>query len=376
MGYDLLHGADFGVSYNMQKRFLCSIFLNMSFFRRFMHQKQKKCVVFIVMALFSLAPMRAIDFDVKTPDIWVGFVGTSKDDPDVVTLHRALALKKVHGIILFGRNIVNPHQVRSLVSFLTKNNGNIPVAIDQEGGTVRRLKEDKGFLACGAMRAAADYQGNALDISTIHEAAAKEMKDVGITVVFGPVADTNINPHCPVIGARDRSFSDQPNQVIHCCNAVISAYEKYGLMACLKHVPGHGSSVIDSHKGLTDVTSTWSKQELEPFIQCFKAHPKTAMMMSHVILRTQDPQFPASMSKKIVDFLHNQLRQSGVSQKPLLISDAYDMKAICDFYTPRQFLNQCGAAGLDVVLFYCADAFNAKYASLADFLNKELDIVV
>jgi beta-N-acetylhexosaminidase len=349
----------------------------MPFLHRFAHQKQKK-VLFFIAALALLAVMTAIVYKsgVKKPDIWVGFVGTSKDDPDVVTLHRALALKKVHGIILFGRNIVSPDQVRSLVSFLTQNNRHIPVAIDQEGGTVRRLEENKGFVACGAMPAAADYQGNALDISTIHEAAAKEMKDVGITVVFGPVADTNINPHCPVIGARDRSFSDQPNQVIHCCNAVIAAYEKYGLMACLKHVPGHGSSVVDSHKGLTDVTSTWSKQELEPFVQCFKAHPKTAMMMSHVILRTQDPQFPASMSKKIVDFLHNQLRQSGVSQKPLLISDAYDMKAICDFYTPRQFLNQCGAAGLDVVLFYCANEFTAKYPSLSDFLKKELDIVV
>jgi hypothetical protein len=59
-----------------------------------------------------------------------------------------------------------------------------------------------------------------------------------------------------------------------------------------------------------------------------------------------------------------------------LISDAYDMKAICDFYTPRQFLNQCGAAGLDVVLFYCANDFIAKYPSLADFLKKELDIVI
>ena len=342
----------------------------------FAHQKQKK-VFFFIAGLALLALMTAIVYKsgVKTPDIWVGFVGTSKDDPDVVTLHRALALKKVNGIILFGHNIVNPDQVRSLISFLTKNNRNIPVAIDQEGGKIRRLEAGKGFLACGAMRAAADYYGNVLDIKTIHEAAAREMHDLGITVVFGPVADTNINPRCPVIGALDRSFSDQPNQVIHCCNAVISAYEKYGLMACLKHAPGHGSSVIDSHKGLTDVTSTWGRQELEPFIQCFKANPKTAMMMSHVMLRTQDPQFPASMSKKIVDFLHNQLRQSGVSHKPLLISDGYDMKAICDFYTPRQFLNQCGVAGLDVVLFYCDNDFTAKYPSLADFLKKELDIV-
>ncbi len=350
----------------------------MSFFHHFMHQKQNARLVFVV-ALVVLAMMTAMAYklySVKTPDIWVGFVGIGKDDPDVRALRQLLALKKVHGVILFDRNIVNPHQVRSLVSFLTQNNRNIPIAIDQEGGKVRRLKEDKGFLACGAMRAAADYHSHAQDISTIHQAAAKEMSDIGINVVFGPVADTNINPHCPIIGARGRSFSDQPQQVIQCCNAVIAAYEKYGLMAVLKHVPGHGSSVTDSHKGLTDVTPTWSPPELEPFVQCFKAHPKTAMMMSHVMLRTQDSKFPASMSKKIVDFLGNALRRSGVWQKPLLISDAYDMKAICDFYTPRQFLNHCGGAGIDAALFYCADAFIAKYASLADFLKKELDIVV
>ncbi len=343
---------------------------------RSVFQEYKKIFVFIATILIAFACLFWKNYGVKTPDIWVGFVGTSEKDPDVAVLQRALALKKVHGIILFGRNIVNPNQVRSLVSFLTRNNRHIPVAIDQEGGKVRRLKENNGFLACGAMRAAADYQGNVLDIQTIHEAAAKEMSDLGITMVFGPVADTNSNPRCPVIGALGRSFSDQPNQVTHCCNAVITAYEKYGLMACLKHVPGHGSSLEDSHKGLTDVTFTWDKKELAPFIQCFKAHPKVAMMMSHVMLRTKDGKFPASMSKKVVDFLRKELLHSGVSQKPLLISDAYDMKAICDVYTPKQFLKQCGVAGLDVVLFYCADAFNTKYASLADFLNKELGIVV
>jgi hypothetical protein len=98
------------------------------------------------------------------PAIWVGFVGTSKTDPDVIALRQLLALKKVHGIILFDRNIKNPDQLRSLVSFLTQNNPNIPVAIDQEGGKVARLKAHKGFVACGAMRAAADYRGNVLEI--------------------------------------------------------------------------------------------------------------------------------------------------------------------------------------------------------------------
>ncbi len=308
------------------------------------------------------------------PAIWVGFVGTSKTDPDVIALRQLLALKKVHGIILFDRNIKNPDQLRSLVSFLTQNNPNIPVAIDQEGGKIARLKAHKGFVACGAMRAAADYRGNVLEIVTIAQAAAREMRNVGITVVFGPVADTNINPHCPIIGALGRSFSDQSEQVIRCCNAVIAAYATQGVMACLKHAPGHGSASSDSHKGLTDVTFTWRNQELDPFIQCFKAHPKTAIMMSHVMLCTLDPKYPASMSKTIVDFLRKEMLRSGISQKPLLISDAYDMKAICDFYTPRQFLKQCGAAGLDVVLFYCDDQYIKTFPSLVGFLKQELDM--
>jgi len=245
IGHGLVDSTDFGVTYNMRKHFLCSMFLNMSFLHRVMHQKQKKCIFLIVMVLFPLALIKAIGCGVKTPKIWVGFNGTSEKDDDVVMLQRALALKKVHGIILFGRNIVNPHQVRSLVLFLTKNNDNIPVAIDQEGGTVKRLATNKGFVASGAMPAAADYHGNVSNIQTVHQAAAKEMRGVGITVVFGPVADININKQCPIIGSLGRSFSDQSHEVIDCCNTVISAYKQCGLTACLKHAPGHGSSLAD-----------------------------------------------------------------------------------------------------------------------------------
>ena len=307
---------------------------------------------------------------VKTPDIWVGFLGTSEKDPDVQTLKRALALKKVHGFVLFARNIVNPTQLRALISFLTHNNPLISVAIDQEGGKVCRLKSNQGFLACGAMRAAADYQGNVLEIQNTHEAAAKEMRNLGISVVFGPVADININPHCPAIGQWGQSFSQGAQQVISSCNAVIEAYEKYGLRACLKHAPGHGSSLVDSHKGITDITKTWSEQELEPFIQCFKSHPLCAIMMGHVMVRTVDPKFPASMSKAMVDYMNKRLSALGIHQKPMFITDDYRMKAISDFYTPKEFLDQCGRAGMAVVLF-CSHP-----QSLAQFLKDELDIAI
>ena len=339
------------------------------------------------------------DFKKPKIEIWVGFRGTSPKDPDVPFLRHALKKKKVHGIILFNRNIENPKQLKNLISFLTDNDGSIPVSIDQEGGRVMRLTQSKGFDRAGKMLAAAGYlnpdstaksiekpsakpaakptEVQALKyISDMHQAAAQEMADLGITMVLGPVADVNVNPECPAIGKLNRSFSGDPEQVTRCCNAVIAAYEKYGLRACLKHAPGHGSASMDSHEGVTDVTKTWVKSELDPFVGCFKAHPGTAIMMGHLMNQGIDTDFPASMSKKIVTLINAAIAAAGIDKKPLYIADGYEMKAVFNRYSPREFLNYCTDAGIGAVLFFCEDSYYPLDYTLQDFLKERLGLEV
>jgi beta-N-acetylhexosaminidase len=332
---------------------------------------------------------------VKNPkiEIWVGFKGTSEKDRDVVFLRRALKEKKVQGIILFGRNIENPEQLKNLISFLTDSNPSIPVSIDQEGGRLMRLNQNKGFHHAGKMLAAAAYfnpgptkelavptitkptEEQALKhIGDVHGSAAQEMANLGINVIFGPVSDVNINPECPVIGKLDRSFSNDSGQVTRCCNAVLSSYEKYGLRGCLKHAPGHGSANVDSHKGVTDVTKTWTISELQPFVECFKAHSGTAIMVGHLINKEIDPDFPASMSKKTVALMNSAMRAAGIDKKPLYIADGYEMKAVFNRYKPQEFLNYCANAGVGVVLFFCDDKYYPPHCTLQDFLKEHLGL--
>lgn len=340
------------------------------------------------------------------PEIWVGFTGTSSRDRDVQILRNALRQNKVQGLILFSRNIQNPKQLRNLISFLTQDNKKIVVALDQEGGKIMRLKKEQGFHQAGSMAAAENYK-DIQSITRIHEAAAEEMRNLGITMVFGPVADVNKNPKCPVIGLLGRSFSQDPKKVIERCNAVLAAYEKYGIRGCLKHAPGHGSSTVDSHRGVVDITKTWSQEELEPFIQCFKAHPKTAFMVGHLMHRDFDPDLPCSMSKKTLVAMNRALveveweeksleknlesshaqeriasqtlchgKKTAPKNAPFYVADAYEMRAVSSTYSPREFLHQCTLAGMHAVLFFCELGDYPKNYRLEDFLKEGLGIDV
>jgi beta-N-acetylhexosaminidase len=317
----------------------------------------------------------------KKTHIIVGFNGQSENDEDVQTLKKALVKKIVAGFILYPRNIVNPKQLQSLIAFLKKDAPHAHVCIDQEGGTVERLKTEHGFTHSGAMLAAADYT-SIEQARQYHERAAKEMKDIGITWVLGPVADVNINPNCPIIGQRKRSFSDNPEIVAQYCNAIIDIYKKNGLKACLKHAPGHGSSLTDSHLGFTDTSKTWIQQEeLIPFCRCVKKNPDVAIMMAHVFNDTLDPKFPASMSKKTIDMMNDALKKVGVRRMPVYMADAYEMKAISNEYTPKKFLERCKKIGMNYVFIFCQDTLNAapgvavykKGYSLKQFLTEDLD---
>jgi beta-N-acetylhexosaminidase len=340
--------------------------------RAFLIFVSKIITCFTVCAYFTFSLEKPCsDLVSKKTNIIVGFYGTSAQDPDVLTLKKALHKGKIAGFILYGRNIVNPKQLKSLISFLKKDAPRAIVAIDQEGGMVARLKTEDGFIDSGAMLAAADYK-NVKQVMAYHRRAAREMRQLGINMVFGPVADLNTNPNCPIIGQKRRSFSDNPDIVAEYCNAIIAVYKKNGIKACIKHAPGHGSATTDSHLGASDVSDTWDKRELIPFIMCSKKHPGVAIMMAHVFNRTLDPKFPASMSQKTINRINRDLKKSGANVMPLYVTDAYEMKAISDKYTPKEFLDHSKKIGINLVLLFCDNGIYGKEYRLQNFLIEKL----
>lgn len=285
----------------------------------------------------------------------VGFRGLSVHDKHPIVRD----IKKFHlgGVILFDydlvlksskRNIRSPQQVKKLINRLqAASNPKTPlfIAIDQEGGKIKRLKPKFGF----PRTVSAQYLGKKNDLALTYKHAAdiaKTLANLGINFNFAPVVDLNTNPNNPVIGKLERSFSDNPNLVTDHALQFIDAHHKYGVLCILKHFPGHGSSTNDSHLGLVDVTNTWQEMELEPYANLIQENKVDAIMTAHVFNRHYDPDYPATLSSRFVTgILRTDLKYDGV-----IVSDDMQMKAITSHYRFENAIQATLEAGIDLIV--------------------------
>ena len=289
----------------------------------------------------------------------VGFRGTAVDSTDHI--YRDLRDYHVGSVILFdydvptgtrGRNIRSAGQVKALCAQLRALNPDLLIGIDQEGGYVSRLGTRYGFpKTLTAQRSAT------LGIDSVRSQArltAGMLASLGINLNFAPVADVNVNPSCPVIGAIERSFSVDTAAVARCCEVWIEEQRAKGVVSCLKHFPGHGSAKGDTHKGLVDVTKTWQRRELAPY-RALCSSPETGevpeggrgmmVMTAHVINRQLDPAgLPASLSPKITSYLRDTLGFQGV-----IVTDDLAMGAISGQYSLEQTVRMALEAGADLL---------------------------
>lgn len=302
--------------------------------------------------------------------IMIGFRGTTVT-PDH-HIWQDIEKGKIGGVVLFdydlenkkyGRNIKSPAQLKQLCSTLQDiDDSLLLIAVDQEGGKVRRLKTDTGFpelpspSEMGKRDKKYTYQKG--------RETGKILSRMGINLDFAPVADVNTNPECPVIGALGRSFSENPCQVVEHCRAFISGLNQFGVAGCLKHFPGHGSSRNDSHLGLTDVTQTWQKKELIPYEKLIKSQLLFAVMTGHLFNAKLDKKYPASISRKTL----HMLRQGLKCQRPI-ITDDLQMKAITDHFGLKTVIEKALSAGSDILLF----GNNLEYEP--DIASKALKII-
>jgi beta-N-acetylhexosaminidase len=229
----------------------------------------------------------------------------------------------VGGFIFYkwANGLKNPYQVQRLSVGLQKLSS-IPliIALDQEGGRVVRLKE--GFMPfigndelslMAPMTLVTDYA----------EAVAQELRAVGINMNLAPVVDVNSNPLNPVINTR--SFGDKPEVVTLFGEAVLKGYQRSHLISCLKHFPGHGDVLIDSHLELPVLYKTKEelrRLELLPYVNL--CHLADAVMTAHLFLPKVDPLNCASLSKLFIEsILRDELGFSGI-----VVSDSLLMSGL------------------------------------------------
>jgi len=166
-------------------------------------------------------------------------------------------------------------------------------------------------------------------------------------VNFAPVLDLDINPDNPVIGKLDRSFSADQDIVTRHAGLFIDAMHNWDVLSAVKHFPGHGSSVEDSHLGFVDVTDTWSEEELAPYRALIAEEKLDLVMTGHIFNRNLDPEWPATLSESIIDgTLREQLGFDGV-----VVSDDMMMRAITEHYGLETAIKQAVNAGVDILIF-------------------------
>ena len=252
------------------------------------------------------------------------------------------------GLILFERNIVDPAQVRALVASFREIVGraDAPVLIDQEGGRVQRLKPPLwraypparfyGRLherePAGALAAA--WLGARL--------IGEDLAQLGITMNCLPVADLCLPQTHAVIG--DRAFAAEPGIVASLARATGQGLLAAGVLPVVKHIPGHGRAMVDSHERLPVVETSRAVLEKTDFAAFAALADLPLAMTAHVIYSAIDPDRPATVSPVVIgDIVRDHIGFAGV-----LVSDDISMKALSGPVAERTAA--AVAAGCDLVL--------------------------
>ena len=259
------------------------------------------------------------------------------------------------GVILFDKdpndkqkvkNVRNKEQLKRLTSQLQAiSNQKLLISIDQEGGIVQRLKKDDGFVDTPKASEIALNGENFARKS--YSAMAKDLRYSGINVDFAPVVDLAINKDNKVIVTRGRSFGESSKEVIKYSSIFVEELKKQNIISVLKHFPGHGSSLADSHLGFVDITNTWNQKELEPYRYFIANNSVDMIMTAHVFNQNLDKNYPATLSYNInTNLLRNKLGFEGV-----IVSDDLQMSAISKHYDLKQTLTLAINSGVNMLLF-------------------------
>ena len=239
-------------------------------------------------SLFAQLPPDSVLRRYAAGMLMVGFKGDSvTEDCDAARYVRDL---KVGAIVLFdidltgdatlgSRNITSKERLTRMTAQLRAwADYPLLIATDQEGGKVARLKPQYGFLPT----VTAEYLGTVNQEDTTRYYAARlsrEMRESGVNVNLAPVVDV-LNHDCAAVGHFMRCFSTDPQLIARHAGWFIDESHRQGVLCTLKHFPGHGNAIDDSHYGFVDVTNGWTAAELEPFRILIDAYYQRRMIFS------------------------------------------------------------------------------------------------
>ena len=284
-----------------------------------------------------------LSMDERIGQLYIVALYTNKDQNHISGVRKLVEQERIGGIILMQDDaeqeiaLVNEFQKKSRVPML--------FGMDAEWGLYQRIKTAHKFpwaMTLGAIQ----------DNNLVYEMASKiaeDAKKMGIYWNFAPVVDVNTNPKNPIIG--NRSFGSDVQNVIAKALAYAQGLQDNGVLAAIKHFPGHGDTDVDSHLDLPVVKHSLerlNKIELAPFKALMDKKIGGAMIAHlYVPQLEKGKNFPASISYDIVtNLLKNKFRYEG-----LVITDALNMNAVAKKYPAGELDLRAFKAGNDVLLF-------------------------
>lgn len=254
----------------------------------------------------------------------------------------------VGSVILFPRNVKDSMQLVSLINQLKALNKNNPlpliISADQEGGKVNRLPEDATRFPANLILGRRNSVQLAYDVGRV---TAVEMRAYGFNLNFAPVLDIFSNPRNTVIG--ERALGTNPEVVARLGVALMKGLKDGGVIPVIKHFPGHGDTVVDSHVDLPRLDHDMQRLksfELIPFKRAIEEGADTVMVAHIMFPNITKEKVPASLSREIITgMLRQELGFEGV-----VISDDMEMGAIQKNYGIEEAAVRAVLAGTDIVL--------------------------
>lgn len=287
----------------------------------------------------------------------VGLSGERLTDPE----QRFLVGTRPAGIILFARNCNGAEQARALVSEALQAIGSSEtlVLIDQEGGRVRRLRPPqwRELPAAAAFAAMRDIdRERALILARLGAGiTAADLRALGVNTNCAPVLDLRIPGAHDIIG--DRAYGSTPAEVAEMGRAVAEGYLAGGVVPVIKHIPGHGRALADSHLELPVVDASRTELELTDFAPFRALADLPAAMTAHVVYTAVDRDHPASTSAKVT----SEIIRGHIGFDGLLMSDDLGMKALAG--AMRERAEAVIRAGSDVALHCSGDLTEMEQAA-------------
>jgi beta-N-acetylhexosaminidase len=255
----------------------------------------------------------------------------------------------IGGVILFSQNIETKKQLKQYIAQL-QNNAPTPlfVALDQEGGAVRRLKEAQGFQRLPSL--AALGQTKSPDLAyRFGILSGRQLREVGANLNLAPVVDLDHGVGDTIIAKYRRSLGSDPAMVANLARQIVRGMRAENIIATAKHFPSETASSSNPHRqmAVADVPlQELEARDMAPYRALIADHNLDAVMLSHVIYKNVDPYFPASLSSEMIQtLLRRQLGYQG-----LVISDDLRMDAIKQYYPLNVSVVQAVNAGVDVLL--------------------------